>query len=339
MNFNIEKKRATILELTNTIHTLSEEVDGAFGCALNAQLEVLRVLEDPTLLTTCVDSVLQHLLHGIEVANSESEVKLLRKDSSLLIQTLLFVTQANLIKKSQENRTELIGLLTQATDCSLVFIEVLITALAAQNKVPSKVAMLSETIVRLKQTNSAEKTNLIKATYNVIFAFFKSKKDNVAYYVSIDLIYEKLFRYKELVGTSIILAESVRNNSESLIKHSVQADKEFIDKIKKGFDEVKLRNYICFFVSAAIFTVCISYYLLWSFVEFFSDIENFNSYFFLLPVAIYGTGYSINLLKKQAIQKQIREAEAQLSEKESLLREKYSFIAKALTPNLSDFPK
>lgn len=234
----VEKKGDTGFELTSIIQTLSREVDGALSFALNAQLEVLQVLKDPSQLTTCVDTVLQHLLHGMELASSDHEIKLLRKDSGLLIQSLLFVTQAELIKESQQNKKELIGLLTQATNCSLNFIELMIPVIAMKG-VPAKVQHLSATVSTLKQNKNSEKNSFIEAIYKSIFNFFQRKKDSKAYYKSIDLVYDKLFRYKDLVGTSIILAESVRNNSDSLIEHNLQEDKDIIEKMIERYHSIK----------------------------------------------------------------------------------------------------
>lgn len=315
------------------IEEIARDSDGAIRHALNAQLEVLKVLEDPTLLVPTVDIVLQHLLHGIEVANTEEECRLLKKDSSLLIQSLLYVSQVILLSNDKCNKELMRKMFVQATESAFNFAVVAAPIMFSKIKTAQKVGELINKIKILKNQNTSSSPSFLEKLSSLIWNLFNAKKNKEKYYIALDLIYDKLMRYKELLGTSILLSESVRNNAKQLIEFQIKKDRKIFNDLKDEYEDIEVNQPVLIF-STVTLGIAILIHLVLEGIDLFT--ENNHSYWYVYSIPVLtglATYFYYSGIKKKAFD-ELSNAEALLAEKEATLEKKYDLIADALAPSL-----
>ena len=337
----------TMQEAYDVVETLSKQTSGAIQKALRAQLAVVQLLQKPILVRTCIDTVFENLYQGIEEASSEAEIKLMRNQSALLVQSTLFFVQATILKKKNESKEEGKDLFRIATqnvasfsgDILKVYIEGQIGEVTTlKSRIESGFSVFNNYLENKKQIDKnlpdEAKEMFHKRFANFVFGFFENSKEEEDYLKLLDSVFEKFERNKVLLGKSILLSELIMNNYQEIIDYKLRDDLLLIVKKEKDLTVIKptlfngwyLLIYPFIFISLLI-SFIIDYFAKTTFIA-----STFMYYWLLFPLPIYAFKYFKNNLKKKKLIEEINEIKLAITEKKTALKHKYESISKTLNP-------
>lgn len=329
-------------DVINTVNQYSNDLSGMFRHALKAQLAVLDYIQKPILINTCIDTVLENLHYSLEIAVTEAEEKMVRRQSALLIQSLLFTVHATILQKNKETRDEGIKLFKIATENIATFsadIALTIGTMGGSKKaaiVSTSMNVVADFLNKKSLENEQEvkKNSFINRIVDYFTISFENKENENQYYALLDNVFEKIARSKGLLGKSIILSELIRNHSDQIIDYALKVE---YDQLSNFTDEY---NFIQtpIFQTAYIFLYPIVLFILlftWI-VDFFASTDfiasTYMGYWLLFPLPIFAFKLVRNYFEKQRLTKTIAECEAGILEQQKALQKKYDDIAVALYP-------
>lgn len=345
MEENLPQNIETLQQAYDVVDTLSKETSGVIQKALRAQLAVIQLIQKPILVRTCIDTVFENLYQGIEEATREEEIKLMRQQSALLVQSTLFFFQATILKKKTEFKEEGKELFRIATQNVSSFSgEILLASATGGLSTGRTIAFEAGTTLiknyfdnkKTTENNLPEdkKETFLKRFINFVYGYFENNDEEEQYLRLLDSVFEKFERNKILLGKSILLSELIMNNYQEIIDYKLRDDLLLSEKKEKEISSIKtnffsgwyLLIYPIIFITILVFSL-IDYFAKSSYVE-----SSFVYYWLLFPIPIYAYKYYKNLSRKKKLNIEFEEIKLAIQEKRTSLKHKYESISKALNP-------
>jgi len=198
-----EKEIDTIPELQDHLIGLKNlQGESALAYALQAQLQVLQVVQSPNLTGSMFDIMLESLYTAIDRSESDFQKKLIQQKAAIMVNSMVFFMEAKILYENKKYKKEGLDLLKKG--CNMLAD----SASSIANLVATQGASILVDGPKLFETLTQDRT-LIDRVVN-FFASGKKieqmQKDFSAFVVS---AVDKLGRYKNLFGRSIVLAELV----------------------------------------------------------------------------------------------------------------------------------
>ncbi|MDD2986100.1 hypothetical protein [Flavobacterium sp.] len=349
MEQNLPQGIETMQQAYDVVDTLSKETSGVIQKALRAQLAVIQLIQKPILVRTCIDTVFENLHQGIEEATNDSEIKLMRQQSALLVQSTLFFFQATILKNKKENKEEgkeLFRIATQNVASFSVQISETVakgmliggTASAASLALEVGIPLIKNYFENKKEIEKnlpEEKKEMFhKRFVNFVYGYFENSKEEEEYLKLLDSVFDKFERNKMLLGKSILLSELIMNNYQDIINFKLKTDIDFLIKKQKEIESIKnniFRGWYLliypFILLALLITYIIDYFAKTTIIESY-----YIGYWLLFPIPIYIYKYFKNSMKKKKLLNEVNGMEIALNEKKASLIHKYESISKTLNP-------
>ena len=109
--------------LSDYLQKLEPEASPSVMMALQSQMQVLKVVQSPTMTLMALDNILVCLYKALKNAESEEERASLREVFTSLLQSFIFVSEARLKYEIESNREESVRLLADAGDMLMSTVE------------------------------------------------------------------------------------------------------------------------------------------------------------------------------------------------------------------------
>jgi hypothetical protein len=233
-------KITTTTQLRSYLESIQSTVnaDTMIAYAVSAQLRVLEMIQTVTLTSSVFDLFIEALHHAVQKANDEERIDIQRK-AAVMVNSFFFFLEARTQMKIIELKKELEKIENEEIELCKNLIKQACGLLSE-----SSAALLQKSIPGIKFVvnlfaDLAEKTENGRGFFNDLIDFFfqsswerslerrskeeKARKNLSAlwpeFYDFMELSFEKLNRYKELFGKSIVLRELVARYKNKLIEH------------------------------------------------------------------------------------------------------------------------
>lgn len=256
-----ETLKTEINSLDNTMQMLNElvlESNDFQKRIIIAQINTLKIVQNPMLVESIIDTILENLHQAVNMAYTEEEKKLARHQSCLILQSILFYFHAKLLSEKESTRQKGFELMKVSDEQIMNAIKITAVTVLVSNGVPANTVVdflpvnikdkLSN-LSSIKFSKESIKGNLLgaaaflKDTENLnksvaqvkessfkIYTVFTEKLNNQKmqkeFYAMLDKVFEKLERNKSLIGSSVVLSELVMNHHKDLISHFTSTDKK-----------------------------------------------------------------------------------------------------------------
>jgi len=208
---------ATVPELSNILTDLKDKQDSesALTYALKAQLQVLTVVQHPELSSSPFDLMLESLKNAVQKAENEKQKADFQQKAAVMTNSMVFFMEAKLYyegdkwkKEGQDILKEACGMLAESAS-ALVLTS---TGVGA----PVAAGIVKKLGISLFQSILSNRGNFISR----VMDWFNKAENLAAYqaefYSFLESAFDKLLKYKNLFGSSLILRNLVLNHKDAL---------------------------------------------------------------------------------------------------------------------------
>jgi GTP cyclohydrolase II len=265
---NLEKLQM----VENQISAIKSEIEPNLAYLISSQLEIIKFIQSPTLMTTIFDNILLNLHNILKNESIESEQEWIKQQSSLIIQNFIFVMHYSLLVRIKEKKKEG-DLLLKDLGCQIgesinktlkksANINNLINdAASSGGNLPAMLALNFSTSITEALTDGGHNSTLNKA----ISYFIENKsfeKEKFLFFNMVHQTIQKLERNYLLFGKQIIIYEMLFNYANHIELYSKETA---LKKKEKGFLGsifqflVKGIFLIIFSISLIIYTIYAAY--------------------------------------------------------------------------------
>lgn len=258
--------------------------DKSLNAALETQIQIITMMcaTEPTILLTPFDTMLQ-CLHDAKMEATTPDLQIenskLVKQFQLMLQNYVFFMDASLKLKEDEHSEAGWNLVEESLDIfekSVTEIATICSSKASKWQkffAPGKVAFKNV----FKSPDGG-----IKSYAKRIFNWYKDDsmliKKRAEYYDSLYLLFEKLGRYPQLVGNSILLPEMIRNHAEAISKWRTKEDTKLVEEKSKDLGYKDTRDDAFSVIAGGVLLIgAIGIFIIRCIYEFFSGIGSFFS--------------------------------------------------------------
>jgi hypothetical protein len=265
---NLEKLQM----VENQISAIKSEIEPNLAYLISSQLEIIKFIQSPTLMTTIFDNILLNLHNILKNESIESEQEWIKQQSSLIIQNFIFVMHYSLLVRIKEKKKEgdlllkdlgyQIGESINKTLKKSANINNLINdAASSGGNLPAMLALNFSTSITEALTDGGHNSTLNKA----ISYFIENKsfeKEKFLFFNMVHQTIQKLERNYLLFGKQIIIYEMLFNYANHIELYSKETA---LKKKEKGFLGsifqflVKGIFLIIFSISLIIYTIYAAY--------------------------------------------------------------------------------
>ncbi len=194
------------------LQELKSSQDIAIQKIVDSHLLLLESLDDYSLYLPCVDQVLQNLQDGLDEAVDENQKKLLRKQSTVIIGSLLLKMQAQFLSFKKQTRSEAQAIL-RFSDQQYVTAVVSTLSYASLSKEVIKQGTAKLTTMIAEQKENGVESYLLFDSVKLMTRYLSKKKD---YFNTFNEMFEKFYRNRNLLGDSLALSEYIHNHEKDL---------------------------------------------------------------------------------------------------------------------------
>ena len=235
---NLEKLQM----VENQISAIKSEIEPNLAYLISSQLEIIKFIQSPTLMTTIFDNILLNLHNILKNESIESEQEWIKQQSSLIIQNFIFVMHYSLLVRIKEKKKEgdlllkdlgyQIGESINKTLKKSANINNLINdAASSGGNLPAMLALNFSTSITEALTDGGHNSTLNKA----ISYFIENKsfeKEKFLFFNMVHQTIQKLERNYLLFGKQIIIYEMLFNYANHIELYSKETA---LKKKEKGF--------------------------------------------------------------------------------------------------------
>jgi len=192
----------------------SLNLEKRYSYLILAQLDVLKGIENPTMLLGVMDLMLAKVELAIANCSSECEILNIRINISMIIQSFIFLVRARVEYERQKNTEEGRKLLLSAADIAANNIQ---SIASAANPSGERLAI----IIRQFADSILKRDADSQSFFNKIVNFFYSKagqKELESNFITLlDKTFEKLGRRHAIIGRSSVISEMIHQYKDMLI--------------------------------------------------------------------------------------------------------------------------
>jgi hypothetical protein len=186
---------------------------------LKAQLEVVRVMKNPTLCNSAFDLLIETLNITEQELNDEKAIRTIRRRVALMINNIMFFLDAYLCYQEDKHSKEGQDLLKKGCDTLATTTNELIQEVRGNPAILRGGALGLGLVAGEKLFKSIIDQGFIAKILDFIFRKKKLEKYRADYYTFMDSAIEKLNRYKSLLGKSVVLSEFIHNQKDKTAEY------------------------------------------------------------------------------------------------------------------------
>jgi TM2 domain-containing membrane protein YozV len=205
---------STIPQLKDHLLALrdAKDTDSALTYAVEAQLQVLDVLNSPAMTSSCFDLMIESLHKALQRTQDEHQRTALQDRAAIMAKNMVFFMEAKL--RYEENKHSEQGKVLLKKGCSLL-------AESAQEIMLGGVSGGISTVVKITSGKLFDNLMQDDGFFSMLFDFIgkkeRLKKNNEEFDTFLMNFIGKLDRYKAVFGKSILLSELVHQYKDRLI--------------------------------------------------------------------------------------------------------------------------
>jgi hypothetical protein len=206
----------SIESLGDYLQGLQEGASPAIVMALQSQLQLLKYVKSPTMSLMAIDNIMVCLYKSLKSAESIQAKEELREVFASLLQSFIFVSEAQLKYEIDSNKEESVRLLAEAGDMLMSSVSA-VGSLAIPVAAGAKVGCALPKMVNVLATNTAQgsflsRLILVRGRKDIIE---EKKRD---FDKTLNFIFETLDKYAELIGPSILLYGMLNRYAHGLVE-------------------------------------------------------------------------------------------------------------------------
>lgn len=190
--------------------------------AINAQVKILTVIKSPSLLPKTYNVILSSLAEAILCA-SDNERENIQKNAGLMLQSLIFFQDAQLLYEEEEHDKEAEEMLVFATNALQESVStILLASIPGPGSAGAavKVATATKKIKVVETLCSLIKGELFSKYLKFWFRKKKLQQQRTDFYLSVAAIFDKLARHSDIFGhKQMLLSETILDYKEKLIPY------------------------------------------------------------------------------------------------------------------------
>jgi hypothetical protein len=217
----VEKQEKTISVTTKEVSTIpqlkdqliamrdAENSDAMLTYAVEAQLQVLDVLNSPAMTSSCFDLMIESLHKALQITPDEQQKKELQNRAAIMAQNMIFFMEAKL--RYEENKHSEQGKALLKKGCSLLAES---ASGILTGGIKSGVKVMSGKLFN----DLVQEDGFFSMLFDFVTKEERMKKNNKEFDDFIVGFFGKLDRYRNIFGKSILLAELVHRYKGRLIE-------------------------------------------------------------------------------------------------------------------------
>lgn len=255
------KQLTTIDDVRYHIEDLKEGASQSLAAALNAQLQVIKYVSSPRLVDSSLDLLFENIRKSVRNAQSYEEEQRFREQGELMIHNYVFFIDAKLQYATNKNKEEGRLLLKEAAN------ELAYSVGRNFKYAGVSPAILAGSIVN-DIVNKAHETGFFGRIIDWLDDRDRIAEESNNFIQTLDSLFEKIERYKELIGQSNLIGGLIERYATDVIDYRTM---EFYESPPSepyiGNDERKACEYRfsfsergCLYVMAMIVTFIYMWY-------------------------------------------------------------------------------
>lgn len=191
--------------------------DELLSYSLNAQLQVISVINNPNMYSSAFDLILDNFYNALNQEKDENIKKDIQRKASLLINSMVFFMEAKLVYYKKEQKEQVDKLLKDACE---MFVEVTVGIVGEVYGVES-----TSKIAKISANDLLKNILQKKDFFSNIWIYYQKKKkikeEQQNFKEFIFLIIKKLSQYHNLLGRSILLQGVISRYKEIVIAKEI----------------------------------------------------------------------------------------------------------------------
>lgn len=226
--------------LNGYLQELQTEASPSVMMALQSQMQVLKVVQSPTMTLMALDNILVCLHKALNNAESEEERASLREVFTSLLQSFIFVSEARLKYEIENNREESVRLLADAGDMLMSTVSTTALMVAAPVAGAAKgVKVAAAAKKALPVMNNVLASNTEQKSFLGRLISVKGKKavieeKKMEFDKTLNYIFDTLDKYSELIGPSIQMHGMLKRYADGLVERYSIAQYALVEKQFNG---------------------------------------------------------------------------------------------------------
>ena len=209
------------VQIVNLMHHLKPDASPVVTRVIQSHLQIMDLVDNYALVLPCTDRILENLHQGLKIAKTEEEREFIQNQSCELLISVLFNLQAQLLmvkSKTRKQASELFKMSnSQYMQAVSDFTSVCVPNPVGQEGLVSKVIGAFQGALK-----DADESYEI---YDTAKALLNNKRKRKEYFKALNIIFEKLYRNRTLLGKSLSLSEAIRNQESELASYFTQSHK------------------------------------------------------------------------------------------------------------------
>ena len=288
----MNKESDALSLLYQQIQQCASEMSPCYGQILRAQMETLKLVQEPVLLNDVTSLVLHNVEESLNCASSSKEIEQIQRYAALTIQSLLFYTRAILFWNIKKNREKALEVLNQAV--SAVTNSILSIVEAEDLAVKDGIKVPVQESVRSMQNPPGGGSFWAKA--GNFFHCISSKEQEREFYIMAQTVFEKLACYRHLIGNSMLLSEMIIEYEPYITSFKVSDTAEALPNPRRKSANIRWlgRSVIIFCVILSVVAGVL--HMLTTMIGPFSSLSWAESTEILLEFCVYGVLGGIALI-------------------------------------------
>lgn len=228
-------------ELFAYLNDLSAKETGPLGDLLAAQVESLRLVRSPRVVSATMTTTLSQIVHAMDSAATEEERQQIKRMGLEMVNNFVMYIEA-------KYQGEVVGDRAESERLLSLFTKTLLTGI-------TDVATIAAGGGALRLVNLASRAGLISNFAQVGYSFFshrgKRSGREAEFYQAVESVIETLDMYSKQLGTSNIAASLVSTYTEPIVAFAARDDERNIQRLRTR----RKRFGLALFISVAVTAV------------------------------------------------------------------------------------
>ena len=240
--------------LSDYLQKLEPDASPSVMMALQSQMQVLKVVQSPTMTLMALDNILVCLYKALKNAENEEERASLREVFTSLLQSFIFVSEARFNYEIESNREESVRLLADAGDMLMSTVEatammVTMPAVKGAQMVAKGATMATSAKKALPVMANVLASSSVQKSFLGRLVMAKGKKAIIEekkqeFDKTLNYIFETLDKYSELVGPSIQLHGMLKRYADGLAERFSIAQYALVEKLVNEGESGQLDSFL-----------------------------------------------------------------------------------------------
>ncbi|MDP2864010.1 MAG: zinc ribbon domain-containing protein [Desulfobacterales bacterium] len=233
----------TISDVEHFLQDTSSNYSGSISNAIKAQIQVLRFVQNPAMVSSILDLFLENLSLSLKQADNRDLQMNIKKQGALMIQSFVFFLHAKLEYEKSNNKKKGKELFLRSADLlAQSVLAMLMLAEARLGNIPAglNAERLINDIVKNALQNDAEGTSFLTK----VIRWFQDRNEiaeqEEVFYKIIDDTISKIYRRRSLFGKSDLLSELILRYQDELIHRQTEYIEHEKLEIKSGLKKLLL---------------------------------------------------------------------------------------------------